>query len=188
MLGKCLGHCSHTESPKSTPAHILILNNIVLVMMLMVFSARGLPWIRPQQPCNFLGRCQRPETLGDKGLMWQAGARPSYHPLPLPGPWGAQMPGSSDWLGSSGPSQPWLRHAGDSGGFLIPVEVAEPVACWAMSRQGGPQADRVQGGSYWPSPCLQQGDVTCPHGRCGIPGLPCFLAQFLLEPLPSTAA
>ena len=54
------------------------------------------------------------------------------------------------------------------------------MAGWVMSRQGGPQADRVQRGSSWLSPCLQLGDVTCPHVRCGIPGLTCLLAQSLL--------
>lgn len=55
-----------------------------------------------------------PKNLGGEGLNFggQLRARPPHYPLPLPGPWGAQMPGSSDWLGSSGSSRPRLCHAG----------------------------------------------------------------------------
>lgn len=152
---------------------------ILKMILKMVFSVLWLPWIqlRVQMPCNFLGRCQRPVTLGSKGQMWQA--RSPHYPLPLPGPWGAQMPGSSDWLGSSGPSRPWLRHAGRR---QLPHTGWRWLSLWPAGPCPGKGAPRLRRFRVMVKPLPPAGRRDLPPWRCGVPGLTCFLAQPLLVP------
>lgn len=69
------------------PAPVPILKIGIMTTLKVIFSALGLPWIRPglQGPRNFLGRCRRPMTLGGEGLMWQA--RGQVIPTPPAPPW-----------------------------------------------------------------------------------------------------
>lgn len=105
-------------------APVLILKNIIVIMLKVVFSALGLPWLQPglQEPRNFLGRCPRPVTIGDEGLMWQPRG-PGYPITPCP----TLAPGEprcqaypTGWAAQA-PAGPGCVTQRD-GGFLIPAE------------------------------------------------------------------
>ena len=114
--------------------------------------------------------------------MWPARGQVTPSPPTPPWPLGSPDARLIRLVGQLRPQLALAASCRETAASSYRLEVAEPVASWVMSRQGGPQADRVQRGSSWLSPCLQLGDMTCPHGRYGIPGLTCLLAQPLLVP------
>lgn len=126
------------------------------MMLKMVVLAFELPGIQPRvwMPCNFLGRCHRLVTLGGKGLMCQARGQVTPSPPAPPWPLGSPDARLIQLVGQLRPQPAHAASCGETAASSYRLEEAEPVASWAMSRQGGPQADRVQGGSLWPSPCL----------------------------------
>lgn len=97
-------------------------------------------------PSNCLERCQRPVTLGGEGLMWQARGQVTPSPLAPPWPLGSPDARLIQLVGQLRPQPAHAVSCGETVASSYRLEVAKPVASWAMSRQGGPQADRVQGG------------------------------------------
>lgn len=114
-------------------------------------------------------------TPGGEVLMWQVRAWVVRHLLPLPGPWGTQMPALSNWLGSSGPSRSWLRHAErwwqQNSGFLIPA--GDGLACGGL---GHVQAGDLQADKHH----LGQAPASGQETWCSRMELSCFLAHPLL--------
>lgn len=127
-----------------------------------------------------------PKNLGGEGLNLggQLGARSPHQPPAPPWPLGSPDARLIRLVGQLRLQPALSVSCRDTAASSYQLEVAEPVAGWVMSRQGGPQADMVQRRSSWLSPCLQLGDdVTCHHVKCGIPRLICLLAQSPLVPI-----
>lgn len=159
----------------------------MLVLILILNNITTSPWIimdTAQVPGTLSLPGKIPKNLGGEGLLWPA--RGQVTPSPPAPPWPLGSPDARlIRLVGQLRLQPALSvSCRDTAASSYQLEVAEPVAGWVMSRQGGPQADMVQRGSSWLSPCLQPGDdVTCPHVKCGIPRLICLLAQSPLVPI-----